>query len=150
MVLGSFDCQEKSLCLSDAFSKAGNWNLTGHRLPGHCEPVTDVTGVAISSLEVPLLVDKFRETAEKNGLYDDKSHGIRWRFPHQFANWFGMTTLFDAPASLCKFQFACLLSPSDMHDRHAFPVDHTMLFSQQAGAVRPIIFTTVGATLARP
>ena len=27
---------------------------------------------------------------------------------------------------------------------------YTMLSSQQSGAVRPIIFTTVGATLARP
>ena len=33
-----------------------------YRIPGHCEPVTDVTGVAISRI-VPFLVDKFRETA---------------------------------------------------------------------------------------
>ena len=44
-----------------------NWNLSNSqslraRLPGHCEPVTDVTGVAISWIEELFLVDEFRET----------------------------------------------------------------------------------------
>ena len=30
--------------------------------------------------------------------------------PHQCAHWFGMTMLFDALASLCKFQFVSLLN----------------------------------------
>ena len=41
---------------------------------------------------------------QKNGLYDDGLLGFRWRFPHQCAHWFGMTMLYDALASLCKFQ----------------------------------------------
>ena len=94
-------------------NKKRNWNLAGRqnvsfrtRIPGHCEPVTDVTGVAISRIEAPFLVDKFRKTVRKNGLYDDKIPESRWRFPHQSADWFGMTTLFEAPAFLYKFQFA--------------------------------------------
>ena len=58
--------------------------------PGDCH--TSVrTGVAIPRLDVPLLVDKFRKTVQKNGLYDDGLPIIRWRFPHQCAHWFGMT-----------------------------------------------------------
>ena len=49
------------------------------------------TGVAIPRLDVPLFVDKFRKTVQKNGLYDDGLPIIRWRFPHQCAHWFGMT-----------------------------------------------------------
>ena len=56
-------------------------------------------GVAIPRIDVPLLVDKFQKTSQKNGLYDDKLPGIRWRFPHQFENWFGMTRSDDAPNS---------------------------------------------------
>ena len=39
---------------------------------GHCEPVTDVTGVAISRIEVQFLVDEFRKTVQKYSLYDDR------------------------------------------------------------------------------
>ena len=41
-----------------------NWNLQGYRISSHCEPVTDVTGVAISI---------FRRIQPQ----------IRWRFPGQ-------------------------------------------------------------------
>ena len=67
-----------------------------YRTPGHCEPVTDVTGVAISI---------FRRIQPQ----------IRWRFPHQCAHWFGMTVLFGARTSLFKFQFVCLLNKTDIH-----------------------------------
>ena len=60
------------MCLSALLSKYTNWNLAGYRIPGHCEPVTDVTGVAIPRLDVPLFVNEFRKTAGKNGLYNDK------------------------------------------------------------------------------
>ena len=46
------------------------------------------TGVAISRIEVSLLVEKFRKTVQKNGLYDDRLPEIRWRFPHQCEHWF--------------------------------------------------------------
>ena len=65
--------------------------------------MTDVTGVAIPRIEVPLLVEEFQKTAQKNGLYDDRLPEIRWRFPHQSADWFGMTMLFDARFFLDKF-----------------------------------------------
>ena len=42
---------------------------------------------------------------QKSGMYDDRLPGIRWRFPHQCAHWFGMTVLFGARTSLFKFQF---------------------------------------------
>ena len=71
------------------------------------------TGVAISWL-VEFLVDEFRKTAQKNGLYDDMPLGIRWRFPHQCAHWFGITVLFDALASLDKFQFIALLRKGEI------------------------------------
>ena len=77
--------------------------------------MTDVTGVAISWLEVQFLVDKFRKTVQKNALYDDRLPEIRWRFPHQRARWFGMTVLFGARTYLCKFQFVYLLSKADKH-----------------------------------
>ena len=62
-----------------------NWNLSGRRVryrtPGHCEPVTDVTGVAISRIEAPFLMDEFREMAGKNACmtmgcleFDGDSH----------------------------------------------------------------------------
>ena len=35
--------------------------------------------------------------------YDEKQTGIRWRFPHQRARWFGMTVLFGARTYPCKF-----------------------------------------------
>ena len=60
------------------------------RIPGHCEPVR-FPGVAISWINVLLLMDEFQKTVQKNGLYDDRLPGIRGRFPHQFENWFGMT-----------------------------------------------------------
>ena len=40
---------------------------------------------------------------KKNGLYDGRLPGIRWRFPRKPARWFGMTMLFDALTSLYKF-----------------------------------------------
>ena len=62
-------------------SSAANWNLTSYRIPGHCEPVTDVTGVAISRIEAPFLMDEFREMAGKNACmtmgcleFDGDSH----------------------------------------------------------------------------
>ena len=36
---------------------------------------------------------------KKDNLYDDRLPGIRWRFPHQCAHWFGMTRSDDAPNS---------------------------------------------------
>ena len=63
------------------------------------------TGVAIPRIDVPPLVEEFQKTAQKNGLYDDRMPEIRRRFPHQSADWFGMTVLFGARAHLCKFQF---------------------------------------------
>ena len=41
------------------------------------------TGVAIPRIDVPLLMDEFRKTVQKNGLYDDKQLEIRRRFPGQ-------------------------------------------------------------------
>ena len=41
------------------------------------------TGVAISWIGVQFLVKEFLEMAGYNSLYDDRSSGIRWRFPHQ-------------------------------------------------------------------
>ena len=74
-----------------------------YRTPGHCEPVTDVTGVAISRIEAPFLMDEFREMAGKNACmtmgcleFDGDSHTRK-------ANWFGMTVLFEAHAHLYKF-----------------------------------------------
>ena len=70
------------------------------------------TGVAIPRIEAPFLDNIQADSGKRvkgNVLYDDKIPGIRWRFPHQFANWFGMTVLFDALASFCKFQFPTLL-----------------------------------------
>ena len=59
-----------------------------YRTPGHCEPVTDVTGVAISRIEAPFLMDEFREMAGKNACitmgrleFDGDSHTRK-------ANWF--------------------------------------------------------------
>ena len=67
---------------------------------------SDHTGVAISRIEAPFLdniqVDSGKQH-KKNGMYDDGLSGIRWRFPHQFANWFGMTVLFGGRTSLYKF-----------------------------------------------
>ena len=71
-------------------SKQINWEFSGPpnsrslRASAH-------TGVAISRIEAQFLVDEFRETAGENSLYDDRLPGIRWRFPHQCAHWFGMT-----------------------------------------------------------
>ena len=76
-----------------------NWNLTGYRIPGHCEPVR-FPGVAIPRIDVPLLVDKFQKTSQKNGLYDDRLPEIRWGFPHQCARWFGMTCSDGAPIAM--------------------------------------------------
>ena len=53
---------------------------------------------------------------QKNGLYDDGLLGFRWRFPHQSADWFGMTVLFDAQSFLHKFQFIRRLSKTDKHN----------------------------------
>ena len=61
---------------------------------------SDHTGVAIPRIDVPLLVDKFQKTSQKNGLYDDRLPGIRWRFPHQRARWFGMTCSDGAPIAM--------------------------------------------------
>ena len=81
-----------------------------YRTPGHCEPVTDVTGVAISRIEAPFLMDEFREMAGKNACmtmgcleFDGDSHTRK-------ANWFGMTVLFGARTSLFKFQFSGVLT----------------------------------------
>ena len=74
----------------------------------HCEPVR-FPGVAIPRIDALLLVDKFRKTVQKNGLYDDRQLEIRRRFPHQCAHWFGMTVFFDARSFLAKFQFLVLL-----------------------------------------
>ena len=63
------------------------------------------TGVAIPRIDVPPLVEEFQKTAQKNGLYDDRMPEIRRRFPHQSADWFGMTVLFDAQSFLHKFRF---------------------------------------------
>ena len=63
------------------------------------------TGVAIPRIDVPPLVEELQKTAQKNGLYDDRLPEIRWRFPHQSADWFGMTVFFDARSFLFKFQF---------------------------------------------
>ena len=85
-----------------------------YRIPGHCEPVR-FPGVAIPRIEVPPLMDEVRKTVQKNGLYDDGLLGFRWRFPHQSADWFGMTALFDAQSFLHKFQFVVLLTKADKH-----------------------------------
>ena len=61
--------------------------------------------MAIHRIDVPPLVEEFQKTAQKNGLYDDRMPEIRRRFPHQSADWFGMTVLFGACAHLYKFQF---------------------------------------------
>ena len=45
---------------------------------------------------------------------DDELPGIRWRFPHQCAHWFGMTVLFDARSFLDKFQFVFFPRETDM------------------------------------
>ena len=55
---------------------------------------------------------KFREIVQKNSLYDDGLPGIRWRFPHQSEDWFGMTRC-SGRAHLCKFQFVSVLIKSD-------------------------------------
>ena len=54
------------------------------RIPGHCDKVAH-TGVAISWLDVPFLVDGHRNTGDLNGLYDGVPLGIRWRFPHHLS-----------------------------------------------------------------
>ena len=51
------------------------------------------------------------EMVQKSGMYDDRLPGIRWRFPHQCAHWFGMTVLFGACAHLYKFQFTLPANP---------------------------------------
>ena len=56
----------------------------------------------------------FGNGRKKDSLYDDGLPGIRWRFPHQFENWFGMTMLFDARSFLYKFQFTCFPDKADM------------------------------------
>ena len=63
------------------------------------------TGVAISRIEAQFLMDEFRETVQKNGLYDDRQPEIRWRFPHQCAHWFGMTRSDDAANSNLSVRF---------------------------------------------
>ena len=73
-----------------------NWNLANSR----SLRASVHTGVAIPRLDVPLLVDKFRKTVQKDGLYDDGLPIIRWRFPHQSADWFGMTRSDDAPIAM--------------------------------------------------
>ena len=50
---------------------------------------------------------RFREIVQKNSLYDDGLPGIRWRFPHQCAHWFGMTMLFGARSRLQIPVFLC-------------------------------------------
>ena len=59
-------------------------------------------GVAISWIGVQFLVEEFRKTAGKNGLYDDRSLVIRWRFPHQCAHWFGMTRYLRMQPVVCS------------------------------------------------
>ena len=49
------------------------------------------TGVAIPRIEVPLFVDRHRKSAGWSSLHDDGFPESRWRFPHQSADWFGMT-----------------------------------------------------------
>ena len=71
--------------------------------------MTDVTGVAISRIDASLFDDRQPDSGKrykKNRLYDDGLPGIRWRFPHQCAHWFGMTVLFGACAHLYKFPFS--------------------------------------------
>ena len=86
-----------------------NWNLSNSR----SLRASDHTGVAISRIEAPFLdniqVDSGKQH-KKNGMYDDGLSGIRWRFPHQFANWFGMTVLFGGRTSLYKFQFVDMIT----------------------------------------
>ena len=67
------------------------------------------TGVAISRIEAPFLMDEFREMAGKNACmtmgcleFDGDSHTRK-------ADWFGMTVLFDAQSFLHKFQFVELI-----------------------------------------
>ena len=84
------------------FGGTGKREIGICRIPGHCEPVR-FPGVAISWIGVQFLVDECQKTVQKNGLYDDGLPEIRWRFPHQSEDWFGMTVLFDTPAFLCKF-----------------------------------------------
>ncbi len=55
-------------------------------------------GIGLPNFRLQFLVEEFRKTAGENSLYDDGLFGIRWRFPHQFENWFGMTVLFEALA----------------------------------------------------
>ena len=51
-------------------------------------------------------MDEFWEMAQKDRLYDNRSSGIRWRFPHRCAHWFGMTRSDDASNS----QFVSVLT----------------------------------------
>ena len=53
-------------------------------------------------------------------VYDLPDSGIRWRFPHQSEDWFGMTMLFDAPTLFYKFQFISLLCKADMDILNGF------------------------------
>ena len=50
-------------------------------------------------------------------MYDDKLPGIRWRFPLKPARWFGMTVLYGARTSPCRFQFVNLLREADKHEK---------------------------------
>ena len=74
--------------------------VAGRRLPGHCEPVL-LSGVAISRIEVPFFDNTWSDSGKwyKNSLYDDGLPEIRWRFPHQSEDWFGMTCSDDASNS---------------------------------------------------
>ncbi|MGN1027886.1 MAG: hypothetical protein ACI4P4_15940, partial [Faecousia sp.] len=56
-------------------------------------------------------MDEFRKTVQKNSLYDDRSSGIRWRFPNQCAHWFGMTR----SNGLQNSQFVGQLIQTDKH-----------------------------------
>ena len=98
---------------------------------GKCAPRTTLsfhtspqTGVAIPRIGVPFLdniqVDSGKQH-KKNGMYDDGLSGIRWRFPHQFANWFGMTVLFGGRTSLYKFQFAYVLTKAYNRNQNHTP-----------------------------
>ena len=48
------------------------------------------------------------EMVQKSGMYDDRLPGIRWRFPHQCAHWFGMTCSDGPPNSNLSF---CCVNP---------------------------------------
>ena len=88
--------------------------------------------MAISWIEVLLLVDRHRKTAGKNGLYDDRSPVIRWRFPHQSEDWFGMTCS-DGPAN------------SNLYSSCVKPICTFFVMSRGAGSSRVFPVRPAGA-----